>query len=248
MTEQRLVLDHRAAIALNNMGVSLLERRAYCEGMETLKDAIFVMKRVLRPLTISPQDLGKMPNSTSDAEAKVERASKRVANPHPTPSTMSIDVVSRCATFSHRSDSGSVLQGGSSSPLRYPLRIEATDLVSLGEASRDADLESSIMLYNFGLAHLCMAKLAKKPTKLQEGALTLFNMAYSVLAPLCDQEGHGRREDMVLLAAIALNNIVALLTQMGMHSEANELARLGRAIHEFQGRNLEDQIAAAGAA
>jgi hypothetical protein len=248
MNEQRLIRDHRAAIALNNMGVSLLERRAYREGMETLKDAIFIMKRVLRPLPISFQELSKTPESTSDADAKVERASKRMANLRPIPSAVSIDVVSRCATFSHRSDSGSVLHGSSSSSLRYFLRIEATDFVSLGEEGRDSDLESSIMLYNFGLAHLCMAKLAKMPIKLQEGALTLFNMAYSVLAPLCDQEGHGKREDMVLLAAIALNNIVALLTQMGMHSEANELARLGSAIHEFQGRNLEDQITAAAAA
>jgi hypothetical protein len=108
------------------------------------------------------------------------------------------------------------------------------------------------MLYNFGLAHLCMAKLAKTPIKLQEGALKLFNMAYSVLATLSDIEGHGIREDMVLLAAITLNNIVALLTQMGKHSEANEsyqeLARLGRAVQEFQRCNLEDQVAAAAAA
>jgi hypothetical protein len=249
MNEQRLIRDHRAAIALNNMGVSLLERRAYREGMKTLKDAIFIMKRVLRPLPISSQEFSKTPNSTTDADAKVERASKRMANLHPILSAVSIDVVSRCATFSHRSVlSGSVLHGSSSSPPRYPLRIEATDFVPLGEEDRNSDLESSIMLYNFGLAHLCMAKLAKTPIKLQEGALTLFNMAYSVLAPLCDQEGHGTREDMVLLAAIALDNIVALLTQMGLHSEANELARLGSAIHEFQGSNLEDQITAAAVA
>jgi hypothetical protein len=249
MNEQRLIRDHRAAIALNNMGVSLLERRAYREGMETLKDAIFIMKRVLRPLPISSQGINKTPKSTNDADAKVERASKRMANLHPTPSVVSIDVISRCSTFSHRSDSGSVLHhGSSSSPLRYPLRIEATDFVSLGEEGRDSDLESSIMLYNFGLAHLCMAKLAKTPIKLLEGALALFNMAYFVLAPLCDQEGHGTREDMILLAAIALNNNVALLTQMGKHSEANELARLESAVHEFQGRNLEDQSTAAAVA
>jgi hypothetical protein len=204
---------------------------------------------VLRPPPICSRGFGNTPYSTSDAEAKVERASKRMANPQPIPSIVSIDVVSRCATFSHRSHSGSVLHGGWSSPLR----IEATDLVSVGEENSSADLESSIMLYNFGLAHLCMAKLAKttvnlKEGALKEGALTLFNMAYSILAPLCDQEGHRTREDMVLLAAITLNNIVALLTQMGMHSDANELARLGRAIHGFQGSNLEDQLAAAGAA
>jgi hypothetical protein len=99
-----------------------------------------------------------------------------------------------------------------------------------------------------------MAELAKTPIKLLEGALKLFNMAYSIFATLCDQEGRGIREDMVLLAAATLDHIVALLTQMGKHSEANasdqELARLGRAIQEFQDRNylLEDQIAKAAAA
>jgi hypothetical protein len=246
MDEQCLIRDHRAAIALNNMGVSLLKRRAYRQGMETLKDAIFVMERVLRPPLISSQRVGETPNSTSYAEAKVHRASKRMANPQPIPSAGGIDVVSQCAIFSHRSCSGSLLHRASSSLLR----IEATDLVS--REDRDSDLESSIMLYNFGLAHLCMAKLAKTPIKLQEGALKLFNMAYSILATLSDIEGHGIREDMVLLAATTLNNIVALLTQMGKHSEANEsyqeLARLGRAIQEFQRCNLEDQVAAAAAA
>jgi hypothetical protein len=254
MDDQCLSRDHRAAIALNNMGVSLLERRAYRQGMETLKDAIFVMKRVLRPPSISSHGLCKTPNSTTYAEAKVHRASKRMANPRPISSAISIDVVSQCTTFSHRSyPSGSILHGGSSSPLSSPLRIEATDLISLED--RDSDLESSIMLYNFGLAHLCMAKLVKKPIKLQEGALKLFNMAYSLFAPRCDQEGHGIREDVVLLAAATstLDNIVGLLTQTGTHSETNEidheLARRGRAIQEFQGRyHLEDQIATAAAA
>jgi hypothetical protein len=250
MDEQCLIRDHRAAIALNNMGVALLERRAYRQGMETLKDAIFVMKRVLQPPSISSQGVGKTPHPTSYAEAKIYRASKRMANPRPVPSDVSIDVASQCSTFSHRSYSGSVLHGGSSSPLSAPLRIEATDLVALD--NRDSDLESSIMLYNFGLAHRCMAKFAKTPIKLQEGALKLFNMAYFVFATLSEHEGHIIKEDMVLLAAATLNNIIALLTQMGKHSEANEsdqeLARLGRAIQEFQGRDLEDQIAAAAAA
>jgi hypothetical protein len=256
MDDQLLSRDYRAAIALNNMGVSLLERRAYRQGMETLKDAIFVMKRVLRPPSISSQSLCKTPDSTSYAETKVHRASKRMANPQPISSAISIDVVSQCATFSHRScPSGFVLHGGSSSPLRIEAtdlslrRIEATDLISLED--RDSDLESSIMLYNFGLAHLYMAKLVKTPIKLQEGALKLFNMTYCVLAPRCDQEGHGMREDIVLLAATTLNIIVVLLNQMGKHSEANEsdheLARLGRTIQEFQGYHLEDQIAAAAA-
>jgi hypothetical protein len=269
MDEQCLIRDHRAAIALNNMGVSLLERRAYRQGMETLQDAILVMKRVLRSPSITSQGSDKTPNSTSYTDTKVHRASKRMANPQPIPSAVSVDIDSHRATFSYHSYLVSVLHGSSSSPLRSPLRIEAADLDSLEESDHVlqssimlfnfglahlfmAKLDNSIMRFNFGLAHLCMAKLDKTPIKLQEGALKIFSMVHSVLATLCNQEGHGIREDMILLTAATLDNIVALLSQMGKHSEANEsdqeLARLGRAIQEFQGRNLEPQNAAASAA
>jgi hypothetical protein len=271
MDEQCLIRDHRAAIALNNMGVSMLERRAYRQGMETLKDAILVMKRVLRRSpSISSQSFGHTPNSTSDVDTKVHHASKRMANPQPIPSAVSVDIVSHCPTFSHHSYLGSVLHGGSSSAFRSPIRIEAAGLVSLEESDYllessiilfnfglahlcMAKLDNSIMHFNFGLAHLCMAKLDKTPIKrLQEGALKIFSMVYSILASLCNQEGHGIREEMILILAATLDNIVALLTQMGKHSEANEsdqeLARLGRAIQEFRGRNLMDQNVPASAA
>jgi hypothetical protein len=252
------------------MGVSMLERRAYRQGMETLKDAILVMKRVLsRSPSISSQGFGHTPNSTSYVDTKVHHASKRMANPQPIPSAVSVDIVSHCPTFSHHSYLGSVLHGGSSSALRSPIRIEAAGLVSLEESDYllessivlfnfglahlcMAKLDNSIMHFNFGLAHLCMAKLDKTSIKLQEGALKIFSMVYSVLASLCNQEGHGIREEMILLLAATLHNIVTLLTQMGKHSEADEsdqeLARLGRAIQEFRGRNLMDQNAAASAA
>jgi hypothetical protein len=76
---QCLIRDHRAAIAMNSMGVSLLERKAYRQGMEALADAIFVIQRVLRPPSISSQGSDRTPNSTSYAEAKMHRASKRMA-------------------------------------------------------------------------------------------------------------------------------------------------------------------------
>jgi hypothetical protein len=251
------------------MGVSLLERRAYRQGLETLKDAILVMKRVLQSPSIPSQGSDKTPNATSYADTKVQCASKRMINPQPIPSAVSIEIVLHCATLSHHSYLGSVLHGGSSSPLRSPLRIEAVDFDSLEQSDHVlqssimlfnfglahlcmAKLDNSIMRFNFGLAHLCMAKLDKTPIKLQEGALKMFSMVHSIIASLCNQELHGMREDMMLVAAATLDNIVALLTQMGKHSEANEsdqeLARLGRAIQEFQGRNLESQNAAASAA
>jgi tetratricopeptide (TPR) repeat protein len=240
MAEQSLIRDHRAAIALNNMGVSLLEQRAYRQGMETLKDAIFVMKLVFRPQSRN-SGLGAASDSTSSTDMKIHRAVQRMANPKPVPSAVIIDVVSHGVASSHCSPLGSILHESSSSSCTVAIRIEATDLDC--PEDRDPDLESAMMLYNFGLAHLCMAKLAKSPMKLQEGALKLFNMAYSIisnkngLSRLSEGEMRLKSETRLLLAVTVLSNVVRVLTEMGKHAEANNsyqrLIRLGTAINEL---------------
>jgi hypothetical protein len=215
MAEQSLIRDHRAAVALNNMGVSLLERRAYRHGMETLKDAILVMESVLRP------------------------------------SAVSSDVISHGGATSHPS---SFL---ASPAFTSPVRIEATDLDC--PEDRDPDLDSAIMINNFALAHLCVAKNTNSPIKLQERARKLFNMAYSIisnqngLSRLSEDEMRRISESRLLLAVAVMSNVVRVLTEMGEDTEANEsyqrLVRLGNAVEELQGRNpLKAKIAAAAAA
>jgi len=241
MSEQTLIREHRAAIALNNMGVSLLERRAYRQGMETLKDAIFVMKRVIHPQSKTPDFATNTP-STNSTEAKVNRANKRMANPQPVPSAFSCDVISHEAISSHHQPMDSVLRKGAASPSTFPIRIEAGNIDC--PEDRNPDLESAIMLHNFGVAHLCMSKLAKSPLKFQEGALALFNMAYSIIsnrntiAQLSDSDMRSVSETRLLLAVVVLNNVVRVLRATGNHSEADEsyqkLVRLGTAINEIE--------------
>jgi hypothetical protein len=250
MAEQSLIRDHRAAVALNNMGVSLLERRAYRHGMETLKDAILVMESVLRPQSKS-RGYGVNSESTSSAEAKVHRAVRRMANPHHVPSAVSSDVISHGGATSHPS---SFL---ASPAFTSPVRIEATDLDC--PEDRDPDLDSAIMINNFALAHLCVAKNTNSPIKLQERARKLFNMAYSIisnqngLSRLSEDEMRRISESRLLLAVAVMSNVVRVLTEMGEDTEANEsyqrLVRLGNAVEELQGRNpLKAKIAAAAAA
>jgi hypothetical protein len=257
MADQSLIRDQRAAIALNNMGVSLLEQRAYRQGMETLKDAIFVMKRVFRPQSRN-SSLGASSDSMSSIDLKIHRAVQRMANPQPVPFAMITDVISHSVASSHSSPLGSILREQSSfSSFTIPIRIEAADIDC--PEDRDPDLESAIMLYNFGLAHLCMAKLVKSPMKLREGALKLFNMAYSIisnknaLSGLSESEMRRFSETRLLLAVAVLNNVVRVLTEMGKHTEANNsyqrLVRLGTAINELEFPGpLGGLIAAAAAA
>ena len=240
MTEQTLIREHRAANALN-MGVSLLERKAYRQSMETLKDAIFIMKRVLRPKSRSSGLTATSP-SPSSTEAKVNRAIKRMANPQPVPSAFSCDVISHEASLSHHQSMDSVLREGAASPSTFPIRIE-TGCIDCPE-DRDPDLESAIMLHNFGIAHLCMSKLAESLLKFQEGALALFNMSYSIIsnrntiAQLSESDMRSVSETRLLLSVFVLNNVVKVLQATGKYNEADEsyqkLVRLGTDINEME--------------
>ena len=256
MADQSLIRDQRAAIALNNMGVSLLEQRAYRQGMETLKDAIFVMKRVFRPQSRT-SSLGATSDSTISTDIQIHRAVQRMANPQPVPFAMITNVISHGVASSHSSPLGSILRESSSSSFTIPIPIEATGIDC--PEDRDPDLESAIMIFNFGLAHLCMAKLAKSPMKLREGAHKLFNMAYSIisnkntLSGLSESEMRRFSETRLLFAIAVLNSIVKVLTVMGKHTEANNsyqrLVRLGTAINELESPGpLGGLIAAAAAA
>jgi hypothetical protein len=248
---QSLTQEHRAAIVLNNMGVSLLERRAYTQGMETLKDAIFLMKRVFRPTASSSSfDTNKI--SSSYADVKLRRAIKRMASPKPVPSSVNVDVIFHDGSLSE------TLRGNSSSPYTCPIRIEADDIDY--QEDRDPDLESAVMLYNFGIAHICLSKLSKKPSKLQEAALKLFDMASTIVSnsntipqrrfenEICEMT-----ETRLLLEVAVLKTVVKLLTEMGKYSEANasyqQLVLIGSAINELEAPcYIESQVAAAAAA
>jgi hypothetical protein len=223
--------------------------------METLKDAIFVMKRVFRPQSRN-SSLGATSDSTSSTDIKIHRAVQRMASPQPVPSAMIIGVISHGVASPHSSPLGSILRKSCSSSFTIPIRIEATDIDC--PEDRDPDLESAIMLYNFGLAHSCMAKLAKTPMKLREGALKLFNMAYSIisnknsLSGLSESEMRRLSETRLLLALAVLNNVVRVLTEMGKHTEADHsyrrLVRLGTAFNELDYPNPPGGLIAAAAA
>lgn len=68
-----------ASIALNNIGVSLLEHRAYGQAIHTFKDAIHVMKLLLRT---EPHDqLYSTASTANSLQEKLDRASQRIAHP-----------------------------------------------------------------------------------------------------------------------------------------------------------------------
>lgn len=73
----------RASLALNNIGVSLLEKGAYQQALDTFKDAIATIKLLVSQR--SSADGNEYEFSSGNRAAfreKVDRASKRLAQPH----------------------------------------------------------------------------------------------------------------------------------------------------------------------
>jgi len=249
--------NYRGAVALNNVGVTLIERRCYRQAIETLKDAIFVMRGVFNTATEKNSASGFA--STSGTEARLQRATERLVNPHPVSSSSLINVISHDGTRIQPSMLSSLLKEGKAPSHSVTIRIESADVDS--PYARDPDLESAVMLFNFGIAHLCSSKLSKSEVaskKLNQAALKLFNMAYAIisnktsLSCMSDQDAERSCEVRLVIAAIVLKQVVEVLKDMGNHSEANQsmqrLIRLQSAISEMeQDINIVSDVSAAAA-
>lgn len=139
---------HRSSVALNNIGVSLLERHCYSQAAEC-----FELAKSL--LTTGPPDCG---------EEYVKTALVHLSNPNPS-STMEFIIETMTATSdgslslqeggSCRNDDEvleSLLQGAPSSCVTFPIRIESSS------DQLDA-CQIAIMSHNMCIACQCLAKM-----------------------------------------------------------------------------------------
>jgi hypothetical protein len=141
--------DYRAAVALNNIGISLLEQSCFEQAYETMQDALIIMKKVCVEDETSPLTM-------ADLDFKLKLADERYANPRPNnyseapfffksvsddPSATEIDLM----LHEHQQTDQCV----------YAIRLESMNLESC--SIPDPFFYCSIILLNFGSAHLCKA-------------------------------------------------------------------------------------------
>jgi hypothetical protein len=247
--------DYRRAIVLNNIAVSFLEREAYAQAMETLKDAICIMKQALCA--------GQLLESAS-SDCNVEKVNKAfrllLATNHERSAASGADVKSPVDTIIF--DKGPMQISAASpflcadSPYQVisPIRIEIIDSECL--LDRDSDLDSALMLYNYALAHVAMAESSCLKKKHRLGALALFDMATTVImngdGGLCyrgpgDHHHHGEEdifnENRLVISFIITSNRVRVLMDLGDYLAAKEmmghLGLLGEAVMEVMSAESE---------
>jgi len=232
--------DYRGAIALNNIGVQLLERGCYRQGLDTLQDSIHVMKERFRPAV----DKSSMAQPAAEAQNFLQRAARRLAEPQPMASA-SFGVPHSVETISF--DMGltpvlNFLQETPSTTCFLPVRIDipedfsslvcggdnvlysSSPSASMGIQHRDPDIESSIILYNFGVANLLLSKVNPShpsSTKLRSNALSIFQLASGVLSKRSGMCEDGVEEASLLqIGLLVFHCIIQVLVESGNDEEA----------------------------
>ena len=117
----------------------------------------------------------------------------------------------------------------SSLPVTIPIRIEDPNLRD--KEDQDLDIESIIILYNFGIAHLLLSesRRATGDWKLRDRARYFFNVAYSIIASSYEdvkiqpEKLQMEDEKKLILASLVLKNLVSLDLKKGKRSTAKLL-------------------------
>lgn len=188
---------HRQAIALNNIGVDLLEKTAYEQALTTLMDATNTMKVALR--NSHHMEAGSTPSN------QVRRAILRRSRPAPMerqPSYRMLNLTDNYDLILHDQD-------GSRFNSIYPIRIDDVHHdVRCPANLHDPDVQSAILIHNLALAHLCVARVSHhdhiKEAKLDH-AIYLFELSNAII------ERHGADlDDELTLRQLACLNMAVL--------------------------------------
>lgn len=159
------IYEYRAAIHLNNTGVSLLEKRCYRQAMTTFCDAITVMKETVlqgerKACVFDPTPMRE------NIEQKLHRAAQCLSNPNPSSASMAIDLTinvisddeSALAVAGSREDIAcqySTRLVAKSKSVMHLVRMEPQEQQNV----REHTVEAAICLYNYGQAYRCLSEL-----------------------------------------------------------------------------------------
>jgi hypothetical protein len=236
--QQRASLTRRCyftAIALNNIGVRHMERQSYAHAVETLKDAIALVKRVLIPIRKGDHcdnDCGE-----SLAQLAMQRLTQTKAGATP---VIPLEVFTRASNGSLTSDKSQedfstvALQFPPLSSVAFPILLEGANCMVDPEdlaTVQDLSLQGAIMLHNLGIAMLCLGKADKsKARKMRSSALRCFRKSYAILVKhftfLEDQKETSpnfRALDLPFLLMVVLDTYIPTLHESLQHEKTKEL-------------------------
>lgn len=174
------------AIYLNNIGCALLEHGAFEAALETLQDAVYIMKN---GVCISSQSVDNL-----DLAAMIQRADQHMAVPRPCKGLLRYGRIAPFAILSieqYRGFRFEAINFHADQFIICPVRMEDD---SFRYADDDDDMKCGILLLNLGLAYACLSKCHAEGDRshLQDISCRIFQMADAILynsqKNTCDNE------------------------------------------------------------
>lgn len=201
------------AVRLNNLGVTLLQRRSFSQAMVTFRDALKILRTCCRP--------GGQPLSSVQelSETASQRALETMANAKIDP--LDVDVLQ--VSFDQAECDLHTVSSLLDAPLGH--LFNAVQINEDPNVPHEMNTESAIMLHNYALANICMAKLRGSESYVSSAAY-LWRSATKVMANSIADElaGSFEEENVVFLWALMLRNLAAVLHVLGENEESEEYA------------------------
>jgi hypothetical protein len=203
----------RTCMALNNMGVSLLERHCYTQAGATFKEAVALLRS-------SGSDSNSNIKSTG---CSTHGARLRLAQPQPdAKSASTLIALPLLETISNNMtclDLHSVL--ASENPTTTTTTTKPTlRAVRTEECHEDVELISALVMHNFGLSYLLLARTMalcgdKNASKYRHGAAKLARIAHSLVtksSPEWNIHAAAGMQESALLGLVVLQTLVHTVT------------------------------------
>lgn len=240
---------YRNALYLNNAGVSMLSRGAYNDAVDTFKDGLALMEKVINPENqVVDDEAFHFPR----VQACVEKATKRLArSSNPLRPAWHVPLKNISLDGSVDPTAMKVIFREQQGALAMPIRVD--DVQTEGDFDRMHEVVPAIMLMNYALAHLCLSR-PSQIGGLPECALKLLDMALSVLGigdKLMDDSWDRISEGHLFVGMVILSNICHLHmdapdrpTELSLSIEELEILRHAASEISQQTRG-EDQVAGA---
>ncbi|GKZ01537.1 hypothetical protein MPSEU_001104300 [Mayamaea pseudoterrestris] len=245
--ESTASMDMQAALALNNVGVSLLERGCYRQGMEVLQDGISVLKELFG----SSENKNDHANKT-DIGTKLQKASDKMMMmmPH---AAIAFNVATSPATPSIHTISYQVngfveilscVGVSPSSSKCYLVRMDSPLEHAGFGVSNVPDMESAVLLYNLGMAQLLLSRVVStcNVSIMLENAHRILHLASCIVARRSSTCADTLEETCMLqMGLLILHGIFQVLVECNMDHEAKTVYERYLQVREIVG-NLQHRI------
>lgn len=209
---------HLASISLNNMGISLLEQRAYRQAAATFKDSLLVMRQAI--------DSAEVLHDTTSIECKIHQAAERLAKPLEDSPFPCIQLICLDDTFAHSIWRDAAVNHPSAV---FPIRLGSSDAQGPDcLTTRDIDLNAAVILYNFALAYSCLFQASRTRSNAAQISLKmheihLFDMSFLVIRNSCKDVGDTVSifDGRLAFSVVILRCIVRTRMELGQAQQAS---------------------------